>query len=236
MSRQAIHQRSGKLVSPEEFVALEGPQYREKGVHPICPVCKCPLDLYGVHSMHVTSRFDHPDGSTCERSSHPDPRYAYLGNAELDLDSGVRLRADMCEKETLKSVYAACRALTRKLTGPEFVEMCRQGDKRNIWAYKGLTTAWLPYVLVTLVDLPACDARNQPLRFVLNKPARTDVSAIWLRPQDCSLEKHFADTGNPVRNGSIPIPNDPAERAKTDTAWISKSLFEIIWQCCADHA
>lgn len=237
MTRSAIHKKTGKLVSPEEFVALEGAQYREKGVYPSCPSCGADLSPYGVHSVTVTSRFDHPNGSNCSLSSTPDPRYAHLSPSEWDMEAGGRLRAAMCEIENLKSVYSACRSLTSTLSGHEFVEMCRQADRRNVWCYKGLTLDWLPYILVTLVDLPATDKRSYPLRIVLIKKRRdSTIDSLWITPEDCSLQRHFADTGRPMRSPPTSIPCPDAEKAKGDTSWISQKLLDIITECCLHHA
>ena len=82
MTHKAIHVQTGRLVTPEQFISLEGPGYRERGVLPRCPQCDAPLFPYGVHSLKVTSRFDHTDGSHCPLSSTPDSRYAHLAPTE----------------------------------------------------------------------------------------------------------------------------------------------------------
>ena len=122
MAKKAIHVRTGRPVTPEQFIGLEGPGYREKGILPLCPQCDAPLSPYGVHSPHVASRFDHPDGSRCSLSSTPDERYAHLVPADWDLEQGTRLRSALCDDATranLKAVYTACLALCGKLSGIE---------------------------------------------------------------------------------------------------------------------
>lgn len=236
MTKKAIHRRTGRVVTPEEFIALEGTGYREKGVFPICPACGAHLAVYGVHSLSVASRFDHPNGSVCTLSSTPDPRYAHLVPSDWDMEAGKQLRTAMCETDNLKTVYATCLALTGALSGSEFVEICRQADKRSIWCYKGLTLIWLPYVLVTLMDLPASEKRKYPLRMILKKPVTSTIDALWITPEDCGLQKHFADSGNAMSSPSISIPSPRAEEAKADTSWINKNLLAIIQECCLRHA
>ncbi|MDA8095286.1 MAG: hypothetical protein M0T84_15535 [Betaproteobacteria bacterium] len=175
MTGQAINPRTGRLVTPEEFAQQAGPDYREKGLLPLCPACGAALSLYGVHSPNVTSRFDHPNHSVCELSSTPDPRFAHLKPSSWDLEQGKRLFAAFCEPESIKAGYALCRKICGKLTGDEFLAMCRAADRKNIWAYRGITLEFLPYVLVTLVDLEKSDRRPIPLRIVLHKPVKTFV-------------------------------------------------------------
>ena len=229
MTGQAIHSHTRQLVTPEEFVRLSGANYREKGIFPMCPACGAALSPYGVHSLSVTSRFDHPDHSNCELSSRPDPRFAHLKPSGWDLEQGNRLFAEFCEPENLKAVYALCRNICGKLTGDEFLAMCRAAYRKNIWAYRGITLTYLPYVLVTLVDLEkgVSGKRKIPYRIVLHKPSRSLLDALWLTPEDCSLRKVFADTGNLMRDGEVAIPQPEA-----DTSWISEALLRKIRECC----
>lgn len=227
MTRQAIHPRTRRLMTPEEFSMLEGPNYRGKAVFPLCPACGAELSLYGVHSPSIASRFDHPDHSDCELSCSPDPRFAHLKPSGWDLEQGVRLFATFCETENLKAVYALCRKICGRLTGGEFLAMCRAADRKNVWAYRGITLEYLPYVLVTLVDLEKDETRKWPLRIIRHKPARSFLDALWQSPEACTLRKAFADTGKPMRDADISIPQSWAE-----TAWIPDVLPRKIRECC----
>ena len=239
MAQKAIHVRTGRLVTPEQFIGLEGPGYREKGILPLCPQCEAPLSPYGVHSLKVASRFDHPDGSQCPLSSTPDSRYAHLAPTDWDLEQGKRLRSALCDDPTrasLKAVYAACLAMCGKLSGAEFAAMCRKADHFQVWRYKGLTLTWLPYVLVTLMDLPVIeDYRSDPMRIVLHKPARTPLDTLWLHPEACTLRRFYADTGRPMAKPPITIPYSRAKTAQGDTAWIRPALLAVIEKCCLSH-
>ena len=114
--------------------------------------------------------------------------------------------------------------------------MCKKADYFQVWRYKGLTLTWLPYVLVTLTDLPAVeDYRPDPLRLVLHKPARTTLDTLWLRPGVCMLHRYYADTGRAMTRPPIPIPYPRATAAQGDTAWIRPALLAIIEKCCLSH-
>lgn len=240
MTGKAIHKRTGRMVTPEEFMRLEGPRYREKGDYPSCPDCGSDLHPYGVNSPNVRSRFDHPDKTDCPLSATPDPRYAHLRPGDWDLEAGKRLRAAFCEPDAIRQGYNVCRALCfEHLRVPEFIRWCRQADHRRVWAYKDLPMAIIPYILVTLADLPPCwDARGGrrfPLRFVLTKPRNEPIDAMWLTPEACSLEAMFADSGRRMAKAPIAIGDPAIERFRSDTGWISDAMVRHLRECC-DHS
>ncbi|GAB4362318.1 MAG: hypothetical protein Kow006_33550 [Gammaproteobacteria bacterium] len=234
MTGKAIHRASGATVTPEEFIRREGPQYRDKGIYPECIVCGSVLHPYGVNSTNVTARFDHPDRTDCLLSSTPNPRYIHLQPSDWDLAAGKRLRETICRLENIKQAYAVCRALCfNHLKVPEFLEMFREGDRKRIWAYKGLQEWVAPYILVTLVDLEPNGKRRFPLRFVLRKPARQPIDAMWVSPEDCALEPVFADSGRPMARDPIVLSDDRIEAARADTAWIPDVMTKRLKECCA---
>ena len=235
MTQKAIYPKTGKIVSPEEFVAISGPSWKEREIFPVCPACKAPLSPYGLHSATVSSRFDHPNGSNCPLSSHPDPRYAYLTPSDWDPEGERQLKAEFCREDSLKETYAACLKICGTLSGDEFVDMCRLAEKRGIFRYKGLSLWILPYLLSTLLDLPKAGKRSQPFRLILVKPQKEFLDILWIRPQECRLEKYFANTGKPMRITPVGIPDPAVERARKDTDWMSRELILKIRKCCLDN-
>lgn len=231
MPQHAIDPETGQMVTPEGFVRKHGPSWRDKGILPFCGVCGVNLFPHAVPSVKVVSDFHHPKGSLCPLSSRPDPRYAHLTPSEFDPEEGKKLLETLCEDETLKATYAVCLKICRTLTGNEFVDMCRAAHRFRIWNYKGMTVGLLPYVLVTLADLPKTEKRLQPLRLILHKPSGSSGEVLWLRPEDCSLIRIHADTGSPTKDPPIPVPWSEGEKARKDTGWISESLFRIIKNC-----
>ncbi len=239
MAQRAIHQRTRTLVTPEAFVAWEGADYRSRNVLPLCPPCDAPLPPtasippMGHRASIIRTR------SQCPLSSTPDARTACLVPTDWDLEHGKRLRSAVCDdpaRANLKAVYAACLAMRGKLSGIEFATMCRKADPFQVWRTKGLTLTWLPYVLVTLTDLPiVVRKRRWPLRMVLHKPPRTTLDVLWIRPEMCSLVPFFADTGRPLERDPIPIPYANAESAREDIAWIGDRLLLAMKKGCVAH-
>lgn len=235
MTQKAIHPKTGKIVSPEEFVTISGPSWKEKEIFPVCPSCKAPLSPYGIHSATVPSRFDHPDGSNCPISSHPDPRYAYLTPSDWDPEGERQLKAEFCREDRLKEAYEACLKICGTLSGDEFIDMCRMAEKRGIFRYKGLSLWILPYLLSTLIDLPKSGKRAQPFRLILVKPKKEFLDILWIRPQKCRLEKHDAETGRSMGLSPVGIPDPAVESARKNTGWMSPELILKIRKCCLDN-
>lgn len=242
MTRYAVFQ--GRIVTPEEFDALAGADYRDKRLFPLCPVCDARLSVYGVRSLAVTARFDHPDFSDCPLSSTPNPRFAHLRPGGWDLEAGKRLKAEFRAPENLKQGYAVCRALCLdRLSGEAFIRFCSAADRHRLWAYAGLPLWAVPYLLVTLVDLVPDEEAKRPLRkkhelrFVLQKPKQADIDAAWLSPEQCRLVCVFADSGMPVNSVEpVPLGATSIEAARGDTAWISDRLYAILRKCGLPHA
>jgi hypothetical protein len=243
MTEHAIFR--GRVVSPKEFMALAGPDFREKGLYPECPACGDPVSPYGPHSVKVTSRFFHAKGSTCSLSSSPDPRYAHLRPRGWDPAAGQRLKAEFCGAEALKQGYAVCQAIClASLRGAEFLDFCAAADRRRVWTYADLPLWAVPYLFVTLADLPPNPKARHParkkyaLRFVLDKPRRGGrfIDIAWLSPEQCQLVCVFADSGNPLTSVEpISLGDARIEAARGDTAWISPPLFETLRKCCLRH-
>ncbi len=242
MTRYAVFR--GEVVTPGQFDAMAGADYREKGWFPLCPACDARLSVYGVRSPGVTSRFDHPDFSDCPLSSRPDPRFAHLSPVAWDLDAGRRLKAAFCEDQALMESYAVCRALALGcLGGKEFVRFCLSATRHRVWNYQGLPLWVVPYLLATLADVqPNPTVRHalrgrHTLRFVLEKPKRESIDAAWLSPQECRLVCVFADSGKPVKTVEpVALGAHRIEAARTDTAWISPRLLAVLRECCLSHA
>ncbi len=241
MTRNAINPMTGCIVDPEAFLAEAGPHWKARGIYPRCPACGERLYPWGVHSPNVVSNFHHFEGSRCPLSTTPDPRFAHLTPSGWDPGRGRRLYALFCEPEHLKQGYAVCHALCdRHLLADEFVAFCRQACRFNIWAYRDLPLEFVPYVLVTLDDLPRnthlhTGRRGFAWRYVLSKDDNREIDCLWMAPGSCRLKPVFADSGNPV--GRIPVrsvPDDWVEARRYDTGWITGALYQRIRKCCGE--
>lgn len=241
MTLHALFQ--GEVVTPERFVALAGPDYKAKGIFPLCLCCRSKLWVHAAHSPGSRSHFAHPAGSVCPLSETPDPRYAHLRPAGWNPEAGRRLKEAFCEAEALRQGYAVCRAICLgNLPGSAFLNFCCAADRHRIWDYANLPLWAVPYIFVTLADLaPNPDAKRLirkkcHLRFVLEKPKRTGIDALWIAPEQCRLVCVFADSGTPVKAVEpIPLRAPPIEAARRDTAWIPDSLHKILRECCLRH-
>jgi len=237
-----------RIVSPEEFIAIAGPGWREKALLPLCPGCGAELIPCGVHSTLVVSNFRHPEYATCSLSSTPDPRYAHLRPSDWDFTEARHLKARFCEPDNLRQGYAVCHRLCfKRLSTSEFVALCREADRRNVWAYRHMPLEVIPYILVTLCDFlteapeqqRAGSARRFSYRFVLQKTksAGDDIDALWLRPEDCRLQAVFVDSGKPVRGRTVAIYDAEIEKARSGSeAWTGGTVFRKILECCAGTA
>uniref|UniRef100_E6QGM0 Uncharacterized protein n=1 Tax=mine drainage metagenome TaxID=410659 RepID=E6QGM0_9ZZZZ len=233
MTEQAIFQ--GRAVTPEQFLAMVGPEYRQLRIYPTCPSCGSDLAPYGVHSTKVQSRFDHPDKTGCPLSSTPDARYAFLRPNGWDWAARERLFARLCETENLKETYSVCRRIIPGLNSEEFYRACQRAYQYGVFGYRGIELWVLPYLLVTLEDFPKNDKRSIPYRFVLHKPDHTAIDVLWLEPQNCVLRAYFADTGNPMKRREIRIPDAEAEKGREDTDWMKDPLIRLLRRCCEEH-
>lgn len=240
MSRLGVRRKTGRLVTPEQHVAQEGPDASKRGVWAGCPSCTKDMFVYGHESPNVSMEFHHRPGSRCPLSSDPDPRYAHLVPAGWDLDTGKRLRRTFCERTNIAQAYNVCRALCGPvfhLKSRDFIELCRIADEMNIWSYRDLPLWVMPYLLATLGTYKIeKDTRNgnaaYTFRIVLIKKRAEPVDVVWNGGRTIQLQKYFVDSGRKMRHDPVPIPwkNAEAERGRTD--WMSARLLDRLMECC----
>lgn len=216
MRRARYASPEGTLVTPEEFITRATPLYRERHIFPYCPSCGERLDLYGLHSPNVASRFDHTN-----LSPNTDPlddcilanrnsRFLEFEPDDWDDEAGKKLRTAFFQEENLCQTYAFCLELCRKRNLPIklFRSMIRRADRKNIWSYAEIKLWVIPYVLLTLdnfVHIPKDVVYSYDFHFILEKPKGTTISALWRRPGDCRLKKVFSNSGQPVKANDNPF-------------------------------
>lgn len=233
MKRACYGRPNGPLVTPEEFIQNATPRYKDLGISPYCPACDEVVDLYGVHSPNVTSRFDHKnfdqaadpldDCVLANRTS----RFQGLEPDGWDEEAGMRLRKEFFGDDNLAQAYAFCLALCRKgnLPTKTFRSMIRRADRKKIWFYVDIRLWVIPFILLTLENFARPMLNGVPgysFHFVLDKPKGTTISALWRSPSDCQLKKVFSDSGIPVKTDDNPFPLSEealAEKAG-DFAWV----------------
>lgn len=241
MRRARYGRHDGPMVTPEEFAERATPLYKERRIFPYCPSCGEPLDLYGLHSPNVVSRFDHknlaPDADPLDDCilANRNSRFWGLEPDDWDDEAGRKLRAAFFTEDNVKLAYGFGLQLCRKGNFPtdKFRRMIRRADRKNVWSYAGIKLWVIPYILMTLDNFTQVSAKNGSnfdFHFVFDKPKGTSASVLWTRPRDCRLKKVFSKSGAAVRAADNPFPvSEPGLREKAgDTGWITGGLLRAL--------
>lgn len=233
MKRACYERPNGPLVTPEEFVQHATPRYKERGIQAYCRACEEPVDLYGVHSPGVTSRFDHknlsPDANPLDDCvlANRTNRLRGLEPDDWDEDAGFRLRKAFFQDDNIAQAYAFCLAMCRKGNLPirTFQSMHLRADRKKIWFYADMRLWVVPFILLTLENFTHPEKNGGPsydFHFVLDKPKGTTISALWRTPNECQVKKVFSDSGTPVKANDNPFQLSEEALAKKagDFSWV----------------
>ena len=229
----------GPLVDPMEFIRRATPDYKQREIFPYCDACQEIVHLYGVHTPNpnITPRFDHanlaPDADPLDDCilANRNPHYGGLAPSGWDDGYGHVMRGRFFEDHNLSTAYAFCLGLCRKgnLPADKFRSIISRADKKRVWAYVGIPLWAIPYVLLTLENFSALSKSEMKYKFhfAFIKPTGTNVSALWLRPENCKIVKLFSSDSEPVDTGDNPYPvSEAALIAKAgNTSWITKSFL-----------
>ncbi len=216
-------------MTPEGLVARYGSKYAARGIMLTCPVCRRPLAPYGLHSTTVPSRFDHPDGvRDCALSAANDTRYRHLQpGGEGD---GEQARSAFLEDQNLKRAYAFCQRMCKHLVTVKFKELIGIADGLGVWSYARLELWIIPFILLTLNDF---QGNRFNFRFFLRKPRNKPYNDLWLSPEECCLEKVFADSGTPIKAlpdipNPFPITRELYDLHSANADWIDDKLLTML--------
>ena len=226
-----------ELISANEFAARFGRAHLDGRVVALCPSCQRKVDPYGLHSPHVTNRFDHPNGvKDCPLSSANDERYRYLKPSTRDAKQGRQLRKAFLRDGSLRPAYAfAFKVCGRgNLPAAKYGELIIIADGLGIWEYANLPKWTVPFILLTLADFKA---KNHDFSFQVLKPRAALAEDLWLSPEECQLEKIFSD-GKPMKkagklNNPIPIIEEIYREAASDCEWVSDKVLRAIRRKCS---
>ncbi len=231
---------SGPIVTPEEFITRGSSDYKNKGIFPYCTACEQIVEVYGVHSLNVPSRFNHAnrdsdsskqDCCLADRSN----RFVGMEPDSFDLGRGIKLRNDFFEDENLITAYAFCLNLCRKgnLNAASFKKLIQLADVKNIWQYAEIPIWTIPYMLLSLGTFKANSSDPKKMydfHFAFHKPNSTTASALWKTPDKCNLKKVFSDGGKLVKTSDNPYPI--SQQAILDkcgnTDWIKGHLLQAL--------
>jgi len=233
---------NGPMVGPKEFFDKASPEYRQRGIYPYCDSCHEVVHLYGVNTPnpHTIPRFDHadlaPDADPLDDCilANRNKRYHGLEPDGWDDSRGVTMRKRFFEDDNLAVAYALCLGLCRKGNLPvtKFKSMLSRADRKRVWAYVDIPLWSIPYILLTLENFTATakDGSLYEFHFSFNKPAGSNISALWQQPNACNIVKLFSNTGEPVNAGDNPYPvSEAAIISKAgDTSWITAGFLQKI--------
>lgn len=229
----------GPLVTPSEFLARAGHDYKIKKLFPICPACRQVVSIYGVHSTTVQERFDHPNFppdvdplDDCILAHRQDSRFLGLEPSSWDKTHGQKLRNDFMQSSNIRLTYAFMHALCgpKKLPLQTFVQCIQRADRKNIWSYSGIPLWVIPYILLTFYTFPLVDAKNS-FYFSLQKSTQRSASELWITPYRCMLVKRFSDSGNIYKTKYDPFKLSKIRMetiAQENSLWIKEEFIQQI--------
>ena len=240
MERACYGVPGGDLVTPEEFAAKAGPRYKEQGIRPYCEACGEQVEVWGLHSPNVVSRFDHRD-----LAADADPlddcvlanrgRFRGLEPDGWDDERGRIMRARFFEDENLQAAYSFCLHMCGQgnLPAAAFLSMVARADRKRVWSYVDIPLWTIPYILLTLENFTGrARQTGNPFgfHFLFGKPRGTKASALWDGGQECTIRKVFSRDGELVRGGENPFPvSDEAFKRKAgDPGWVKGALLRSL--------
>jgi hypothetical protein len=239
----AKHPDYNKPMTADQFHAVAGPDYRISGKFPICPRCREVVDLYGVTSPGVQSRFDHRDiepGSDpyddCPEARRQLARYLGVSPANYDVIAGNALRAQFFEPENLKIAYQFLHAVLGRGNLPmrTFGDMIKRADRRRVWDYAGIPLWCVPFILLTIAQFRIGENESH---FGFKKP-RGPADYLWNPAHRCDLLKYFSDTGRKVMGSKSTIEVSEHSYVRVSGAenvWVTDTVAAILYRFKGDN-
>ena len=203
--------KNGPLVTVSQFLAKAGPNYKEREIFPYCPACDERVEVYGAHSLNVTSRFHHPDRAKdadplddCHLANRNDSRFQALQPSRWDYEQAQRIKRCFCEPKNIAMAYNFMLQLCRRGNLPvgSFHKCLERADKKGIWAYTDIPLWVIPYILLTLCQFKSS---TYAFHFVFDKPLKSHADVLW-KTNSCFLNKVFSSSGDLVQTSDNPFP------------------------------
>jgi len=231
----------GKRVSPQEFIQLASPKFRERGILPYCAACGEPVDPYGVHTPGGATRFDHAnrpeDANPLDDCILADrnPRFKGMHPSSFDSEHGQQLREKFFDLENLKRTYCFMWKLCGAKNFPirSLVKTLERADKKRIWSYSGIPLWTIPYILLTLDNFT--HNKGFGFHFFIQKKKSSYLDDLWSGQSNNNLCKVFTDSGQLIEKSSsqnpMPITEDNFIKLSSDNDWVEQRYMEIVLQC-----
>ncbi|MFA9208538.1 MAG: hypothetical protein ACEQSN_09885 [Yersinia sp. (in: enterobacteria)] len=172
MATSAINPTTGILETAYRFVA----HGLKQG---LCSVCGEMMDVVAEHAPGTSEHFRHERHSLCPTVTKNRIRYESLGSSEYDDEQAINLRNSVSEH-----MYEVCLTFQALAEGgriSEFRDALKKADEINIWRYRGMTINFVPYILLTFVDMFESKQsvfRDTDFFFVLPPGIRT-IDRLW---------------------------------------------------------
>ncbi|WP_332852677.1 hypothetical protein [Duganella sp. S19_KUP01_CR8] len=189
---------------------------KSRNDHASCPGCGEVLFVSAAASVKKTASFNHRKRQLGEEHcplSYPyHPSYSWLPEApEGAVDARAEaLKRQFYEKENLQRAFVFLVNLTGKgaMSSAVFALLLNKANKLGIWNYAEMPIWAVPYILLTLTDFVVRPKAGMPerIRFVIDKPLRSELKTTWLTPGQCSLARL------PVQLGRV---NSAKQQART---------------------
>lgn len=246
---------NNRIVSVQGFLRAQSSPLD----YPICPVCSEKLFLSATRSVKKTASFNHrprdEEAKRCLLSYSHHPTYSWLEDVDIEEVEfrAQALRSSFYQLDNLKRAFMFLSRVTGKgaISHDVFELLVYRADKFNIWRYSGLPLWAVPYILLTFTDfyIRREGKETYVVRFVIDKPSRSKLNTIWLRPTQCKLVKYFVNKGKAtvvfgaqasserhasssttVGNVKNPLPfsEDEFNNLTADTAWITGGLESFL--------
>lgn len=216
MSFNAIDPQSGRLHSIKWFV--------EHNIRAgICSVCGDAIVVKADKTAKTRAHFAHERDSPCPTVTGNRIRYENLGASQYDDEQARHLRNAV--SRDIYEIYLNFQVITKDGTYQEFKNALIKADELRVWRYAGLTLPFVPYILVTLVDIfekAANKYRKGEFFFIL--PSEVNAyEQLWNRPnvkkKVIKISKSFDVLDEfPIRDSLTPVMHP---------AWFDSSLATL---------
>lgn len=115
-----------------------------------CEICGEDIYLKAKETPTTAAHFAHYHGTNCPTKSKNRIPFLNLQPSAIDEKNSLEIREELDRQ--LYKVYNKCSVLTGGLRIATFKKLIQNCHQKNVWAYKGLTFKYVPYLLLASHD------------------------------------------------------------------------------------
>ncbi|MEI4802014.1 hypothetical protein WAZ07_11880 [Bacillus sp. FJAT-51639] len=146
----------------------------------ICPVCEVDIRVDAEQSLVKSAYFRHPSNSICPTIKKNRVDYSNSLSSQIDRENGEKIIEYV--KNHSFDIFNKCTTLADGLSVSEFRELIKIANDKKLWYQQGLTSLYIPYVLLTFKDKfkesEGGKTRNDDFYFVLEPSVQT-LEQLW---------------------------------------------------------